>query len=167
MLSNCGAEKTLVSLLDSKETKPANPKGNQSWIFIGRIDVEAPILWPPNAKSQLIGKFPDARKDWRREEKGTTEDEMVGWHHQLDGHELEQTLEDGEGQRSLRFLGSQSQTWLNWTTATRFSKKYFKIIASLFCFAPTFLAFFQLLVVTVLSLAKWFLWLATFSFRFC
>ena len=81
-------EKTLESSLDCKEIKPVNPKGNQPWIFIGRIDAEAetPILWPPDAKSRLIGKEPDAGKDWRWEEKGTTEDEMVGWHHQLNGH---------------------------------------------------------------------------------
>ena len=82
-------EKTLESPLDCKEIKPVSPKGNQSWIFIGKTDAEAPILWPPNGKNWLIWKDPDAGKDWRREEKGTTEDEMVGWHHQLDGHEFE------------------------------------------------------------------------------
>ena len=78
----------LESPLDSKEIQPVNPKGNQSWIFIGRTDVEAetPILWPPDAKNWLIGKDPDAGKDWGQEEKGMTEDEMVGWHHRLDGH---------------------------------------------------------------------------------
>ena len=82
-------EKTLESNLDCK-IKPVNPKGNQSWIFIRRIDAEvkAPILWPPDAKNWLIGKDPDAGKDWRQEEKGMTEDEMVGWHHWLDGQEL-------------------------------------------------------------------------------
>ena len=96
-------EKTLKSPPDCKEIKPANPKGNQPWIFIGRTDAEteAPILWPPDVKSWLIGKNPDAGKDWRREEKGTTEDEMVGWHHQLNGHEFEQTPGDGERQGSL------------------------------------------------------------------
>ena len=81
-------EKTLESPLDSKEIHTANPKGNQSWIFIGRTDAEAEILilWPPDVKNWLIGKDPDAGKDWRREEKGPTEDEMVGWHHWLDGH---------------------------------------------------------------------------------
>ena len=84
-------EKTLESLLDSKEIKPVNLKGNQSWIFIGRTDAEAeaPILWPPDVKNWLTGKDPDAGKDWSQEEKGTTEDEMVGWHHQLNGHESE------------------------------------------------------------------------------
>ena len=84
-------EKTLKRPLDCKEIKPVNPKGSQSWVFIGRTDVEAetPILWPPDVRNSLIGKDPDAGKDWRREEKGTTEDVMVGWHHQLDGHEFE------------------------------------------------------------------------------
>ena len=96
-------EKTLESPLNSKEIQPVHPKGNQSWIFIGRTEAEAeaPILWPPDAKSQLTGKDPDVRKDWGREEKGVTEDEMVGWHHRLSGHEFEQTLGDSEGQGSL------------------------------------------------------------------
>ena len=84
-------EKILESPLDCKEIQPINPKGNQSWVFIGRIDVEAetPILWPPDAKSWLIWKDPDAGKDWGQEEKGMTGDEMVGWHHRLNGHEFE------------------------------------------------------------------------------
>ena len=82
-------EKTLEHPLDCKEIKPVNPKRNQPWIFIGRTDAEAPILWPPDAKSQLIGKDPDAGKDWRQEEKGMTEDEMVWWHHGLTGREFE------------------------------------------------------------------------------
>ena len=84
-------EKTLESPLDCKEIEPVHPKGNQSWIFIGSTDAEAetPILWPPDVKNWLTGKDPDAGKDWRQEEKGTTEDEMVGWHHQLNGHEFE------------------------------------------------------------------------------
>ena len=96
-------EKTLESLLDSKEIKPVNPKGNQPWIFIRRTDTEAeaPILWPPDAKSQLTGKDPDVGKDWGQEEKGMTEDEMFGWHHRLSGHEFEQTLADSEGQGRL------------------------------------------------------------------
>ena len=91
------------SSLNYKEIQPVNPKGNQSWIFIARTDAEAeaPTLWPSDAKSQLIGKDPDAGKDWGQEEKRTREDEMVGWHHQLDGHEFEQALGDGDGQRSL------------------------------------------------------------------
>ena len=85
-------QKTLKSPLDCKEIKPVHPKADQSWVFIGRTDVEAeaPILWPPDVKNWLIGKDPDAGKDWWQEEKGTTEDEMVGWHHRLNGHEFEQ-----------------------------------------------------------------------------
>ena len=96
-------EKTLESPLDCKEIKPVNPKGNQPWIFIGRTDAEAeaPILWPPDVKSWLIWKDPDAGKDWGQEEKGVTEDEMAGWHHRLNEHEFEQTQGDSEGQRSL------------------------------------------------------------------
>ena len=96
-------EKTLESPLDCKEIQPVHPKGNQFWIFIWRTDTEAetPILWPPDAKKWLIGKDSDARKDWKREEKGTTEDEMVGWHHQLNGHEFEQALGDSKGQGRL------------------------------------------------------------------
>ena len=94
---------TLESPLDSKEIKLVNPKGNQPWIFIRRTDAEAeaPILWPPDSKNWLIGKDPDARKDWGQEEKGTTEDEMVGWHQQFNGHESEQIQRDSEGQGSL------------------------------------------------------------------
>ena len=94
-------EKTLESPLDCNEIKPVNPNRNQSWIFIGRTDAEAPILWTPDAKSQFIRKDPEAGKDWRQEEKEMTEDEMVGWHHQLNGHEFEQASGDGEGQGSL------------------------------------------------------------------
>ena len=84
-------EKTLESLLDCKEIQPVHPKGDQSWVFIGRTDAEAetPVLRPPHAKSRLIGKDPDAGRDWGQEERGTTEDEIVGWHHQLDGHGFE------------------------------------------------------------------------------
>ena len=87
-------EKTLESPLDCKEIQPVHPKGNQSWLFIGSTDAEAeaPILWPPDVNSWLTGKDPDAGKDWRREEKGTTEEEMVGWHHRLNGREFEKTL---------------------------------------------------------------------------
>ena len=96
-------EKTLESPLDCKTIKPVHPKGNQSWIFIGRTvaEAEAPILWPPEVKNWLIGKDPDAGQDWRQEEKGMTEDEMVGWQHRLNGHESEQALGVGDGQGSL------------------------------------------------------------------
>ena len=93
-------EKTPESPLDSKEIKPVNPKGNQSWLFTGRTDAEAeiPILWPPDVMNWLTGKDPDAGKDWRQEDKGTTDDEVVGWHHQSDGHEFEQVPGVGDGQ---------------------------------------------------------------------
>jgi len=96
-------EKTLESPLDCKEIQPVHSKGDQSWTFIGRTDAEAetPILWSPDAKNWLIGKDPDAGKDWGQEEKGMTEDEMVGWHHQLDGCEFEQAPGVGDGQGSL------------------------------------------------------------------
>ena len=95
-------DKTLESLLKCKEIKPVNPKGNQSWIFIGRTDAEAetPILWPPDVKNWLVGKDPDDGKDWRQE-KGMTKDEMVGWYHWLNGHESEQALGGGGGQGGL------------------------------------------------------------------
>ena len=96
-------EKTFESPLDCKEIKPINPKGNQPWIFLGRTDAEAeaPILWPPYVKSQLIGKDPDVGKGWRQEEKGMTEDEIVGWHHWLKVLEVEQAMGVGDGQQSL------------------------------------------------------------------
>ena len=110
----------LKSPLDSKEIKPVNPKGNQPWLFTERTDAEAPILWPPDAKSKLTGKDPDAGKDWRREEKGKTEDEMTGWHHQLNGHEFEQALGVGDGQGNLACSVAHgvAKSWTrlsNWT----------------------------------------------------
>ena len=107
-----------------KEIRPVHPKGNQSWIFIGRTDAEAEtaILWPPDAKNWLIWKDPDAGKDWRCEEKGMTEDEMVGWHHQLNGHEFELVM-DREAWRAVVHGAAKSWTWLsdwtelNWTEA--------------------------------------------------
>ena len=119
-------EKTLESSLDCGEIQPVHPKGSQSWVFTGRTDAEAetPILWPPDVKSWLIGKDPDAGRDWGQEEKGTTEDEMAGWHHQLDGHEFEWTPGVCDGQGGLACCDSccwKSQTrlsdWteLNWT----------------------------------------------------
>ena len=99
-------EKTLENPLDCKEIKSANPKGNQPWLFIGKIDAEAPIFWSPDAKSQLNEKDPDAGKDWRQEKKGAIEDEMIEWHHQLNEDECEQTSGDSEGQGSLGVLQS-------------------------------------------------------------
>ena len=97
----------LSPLESSKEIKPVNPKGNQPWIFIGKTDAEAPILCPPNVKSWLIGKDPDAGRDWGQEEKGTTEDEMAEWHHQLDRHEFGRAQGDGHGQGSLECCSPQ------------------------------------------------------------
>ena len=96
-------EKTLESSLNCKEIKPINPKRNQSWIFVGRTDAEAetPILWPPDAKNWLIGKDLDAGQDWRQEEKGTTEDELLGWHHWFNGHGFGWTPGAGDGQGGL------------------------------------------------------------------
>ena len=114
-------EKTLESSLDCKEIQLVNPKGDQSWVFIGRTHAEAetPVLWPPHAKSWLIGKDLDDGRDWGQEEEGTTEDEMAGWHHQLDGHEFEWTPGVGDGQRGLvccNSWGRKSQTRLSdWT----------------------------------------------------
>ena len=116
-------EKTLESPLDCKEIQSVHPKGDQSWVFIGRTDAEAetPVLWPPDAKSWLIGKDPDAGKDWGQEEKGTTEDEMVGWHHWLNGHEFGKTLGVGDGQGGLTCYNSWGRNeWdmtkqVNWT----------------------------------------------------
>ena len=111
-----------AAAVDCKEVKPVKPRGNQSWLFIGRTDAEAETLihWSPDGKSQLIGKDPDAGKDCRWE-KGTTENQMVGWHHQLDGHEFEQALGAGDGQGSLAWCSPwgckelDTIDWVNWT----------------------------------------------------
>ena len=116
-------EKTLESPLDCKKIQPVYPKGDQSWVCIGWTDAEAetPIVWPPDAKTWLIGKDPDAGKDWRQEEKGMTEDKMVGWHHRLNGHGFGWTPGVGEGQGGLACCSSwghkESDTTgqLNWT----------------------------------------------------
>ena len=116
-------EKTVKSPLDSKEIQPVHPKGNQSWIFVARTDAEAetPILWPADAKNWLFGKDPDAGKVWRQEEKGTTEAEMFGWHHRLDGHEFEYAPGAGDGCGSFvccspwgHKVGHDWVTELNW-----------------------------------------------------
>ena len=120
-------EKTLESPLDCKEIQLVHPNGDQSWVFIGRTDAEAetPILWPPNTKSWLIGKDPDAGKDWGQEKKGMTEDEMVGWHHWLDGHGSGWTPGVGDGQGGLARCGSwlvsesDMTERLNWTDLSR------------------------------------------------
>ena len=122
----------LESPLDCKEIKQVNPKGNQSWILIERTDAEAetPILWPSDVKSWLTGKDPDAGKDWEQEEKGMTEDEMVGWHHRLNGHEFGRTPGVGDGQGRLACCSSwgckelDTTEWLNWLNRT--IKYFFK-----------------------------------------
>jgi len=121
MPSNCGVGEDSLESLDSKEIKPVNSKGNRPWIFIGGIDAdaEALILRPFDVNWQFTGKDPDAGKDWRQEEKGMTEDEMIGWNNQLDGREFKQALEDGEGQGSLVWCSpwghkeSDTTDWLN------------------------------------------------------
>ena len=116
-------QKTLESPLDCKDVQPVLHKANQSWILIGRTNAEAvaPILWRPDVKKWLLGKDTDAGKDWKQEEKGTTEDEMVGWHHWLDGHEFERALRVGDRQGSLECCSPwdwkelDTTEWLNWT----------------------------------------------------
>ena len=116
-------EKTVESPLDCKEVQSVHPKGDQSWVFIGRTDAEAetPILWPPDATSWLIWTDPDAGKDWRREEKGMTEDKMLGWHHWLNGHEFKKAPGVGDGHGGLACCSppgckeTDMTEWLNWT----------------------------------------------------
>ena len=125
--------KILESTLDWKEIQPVHSKGDQSWVFIGRTDPEAktPMLWPPHVKSWLIGKDPDAGRDWGQEEKGTTEDEVVGWHHWLDGHEFAWTPGVGDGQGGLvccdswvrKELGTTE--WLNWTESMTMEERIY------------------------------------------
>ena len=116
-------EKTLESPLDRKEIKPVNPKENQSWLVIGRTDAEAeaPTLWPPNVKTWLIGKDPDAGKDWRQEEK-ETEDEMAGWHHRPDGREFEWTPGVGDGQGGLACCDSWGRKESNTTERLKWTE---------------------------------------------
>ena len=119
-------EKTLESPLDCKEIKPVNPKGNQSWIFIRRTDAKALILWLPDVKGRLIGKGPNAGKDWGQEEKGMIEGEMVGWHHRLNRHEFEQALRNGEGQGSLACCspwGHKEPDTTEWLNNKKYSNK--------------------------------------------
>ena len=140
-------EKTLENSLDCKEIQPVNPKGNQSWMFTGRTDAEAeaPILWPPDMKNWLIGKDPDAGKDWRQEEKGMTEDEMVGWHHWLKRHEFEWAPGVGKGQGRLvccspwgcKDLDMTEQ--LNWTDSLLFFFLYVNFFSNLLFSFFTFL----------------------------
>ena len=131
-------EKTLESPLDCKEIQPVHPKVNQSWILTGRTDAEAetPILWPPDEKNWLIWKDPDAGKDWRQEKKGTTEEEMVGWHHRLDGHEFGWTPGVGDGQGGLAccspwgYKESDTTERLTWTELiSSYGKTQLKFLA--------------------------------------
>ena len=124
-------EKTLESLLDCKEIQPVHSNGDQPWVFFGRNDAKAetPILWPPYVKSWLIGKDSDAARDWGQDEKGTTEDEMAGWHHRLDGHKFEWTPGDGDGQGGLACCDSWGRKEsditerLNWTELNEFPNR--------------------------------------------
>ena len=122
-------EKTLKRPLDSKEIKLVNSKENQPWIFTGRTDAESSRLWLPDGKSWLIGKDTDSGKDWRQEKKGVLEDEMVGWHHWLNGHEFEQIPGDAEGQGSLAYcihgVAKIQMLFTNWTTTTEFTFQMF------------------------------------------
>ena len=123
-------DKTLESPLDCKKTQPVHPKGDQAWVFIGRTDAEAEtqIIWPPHAKSWLIGKDPDAGRDWGQEEKGTTEDEMVGWHHWPDGHEFEPALGVGDEWGSLACCspwGHKESDMTEWLTNSSKNRTFY------------------------------------------
>ena len=134
MLLNCGVGEDFWESL--KEIQPVHPKGNQSWVFMERTDAEAesPVLWPPDAKSWLIGKDPDAGKDWGQEEKGTTEDEMVGWYHRLSEYEFEWNPVVGDGQGCLVCCSPwgckelATTEWLNWTEAAFFIGHHYQYI---------------------------------------
>ena len=136
MLLNCGVGEDSWDPLDYKEIQPAHPKGDYSWVFTGGTDVEAktPILWPSDAESWLIGKDPDAGKDWGQEEKGTTDDEMVGWHHWLNGHGFGWTLGVGDGQGGLACCSSWARKesdmteQLNWAEPSFISSICFWIL---------------------------------------
>ena len=132
-------DKTLESPLYCKKIQPVHPKGDQSWVFIGRtaVGAEAPILWPPDVKSWLVWRDPDAGNDWGQEEKGTTEDEMIGWHHWLNGHGFGWTPRGGDGREAWRAVVhgvAKSRTWLsdwtelNWYTPKIFDKTELQII---------------------------------------
>ena len=147
MLLNCGVGEDSWESLDCKEIQPVHPKGDQPWDFFGRNDAKAetPLLWPPHGKSWLTGKDSDAGRDWGQEEKGTTEDEMAGWHHRLYAHEFEWTLGDGDGQGGLACSDSwghkelDTTEGLNWTELNilfrMFSLKNISIAAVQSCLA--------------------------------
>ena len=123
----------LESALDSKENKPVNPKGIQPWIFIKKTDTEVPFLWPPDAKNWLTGKDSDGGKDWRHEEKDATEDEMVGWHHQLKGHEFEQAPGDIEEQESLVWYSSWGRKELDRILQLNYNSEIYSV-STLLCY---------------------------------
>ena len=131
MLLKCGVEKTLESPLDCKKIKPVNPKGNESWICTGRIDAEAPVLWPPDVKNWFIGRDSDAGKDRRQEETGMTEDEMVGWHHRLDGHGFGWTLGVGDRLGGLACCDSWGRKELDTTEQLNWTDRFWVVMFSL------------------------------------
>ena len=137
------SEKTLESPLDCKEVQPVHSEGDQAWVFFGRTDAKAetPVLWPPHAKSWLIGKDSDAGRDWQQEEKGMTEDEMAGWHHWLDGRESEWTLEVGDGQGGLVCWDSRGHKDLDTTEQLNWTEWYFISRIKLCAFYEFFLYF--------------------------
>ena len=148
MLLNCGIREDSWNFLDCKEIKPVNSKGNQSWTFTGRTDAEAetPILWP-DVKNWFLGKDPDAGKDWRQKKRGRTEDEMVGWHHWLDGHEFEQAPGDSEGQGGLACCSpwgrkesdmTERLNWTDWPSIRKSSEKCLLIVFAYFLIWFTF-----------------------------
>ena len=154
-------------LLNCKEIKSANPKGNQPWVFIGRTDAEAetPIFWPPDVKNWLIGKDPDAGKDWRQEEKGMTEDEVIGWHHRLYGHEsskLRKLVMDREALRAAMCGYTKSRTWLstdlNWTECSARNNPPLAVHNSI-SFSPVsqchFMSFLEFTISNVLHYITW------------
>ena len=158
-------EKSLESPSDCKETQPVHPKGNQSWIFMGRTDAEAeaPILRPPAGKNWLTGKDPDAGKDWRQEETGTRENEMVGWHHWLDGHEFEQTLGFGDGQGGLACCSPWGRRvrhdgWLNWADISRGTTAWCVYLSC----QPALLSCFSYFI-----LIQWFQWFRSVTVNHC
>ena len=141
-------EKTVECPLDSKEIKPVNLKGNQSWILIGRTNAEAWLLWPPDAKSCIIGKDLDGGKDWGQKEKRVTEDEMVGWHHCFNGHEFGQTLEDSEGQRDLVCCSPWSHKESDMTEQLNWTDIYTCVF--LFCLICLYFVFYSFLAASCL-----------------
>ena len=146
MLLNCATP------LDCEEIQPVHPKGDQSWVFIGgtHVEAETPILWPPNLKSWLIWKDPDAGKDWGQEEKGMTEDEMVGWHHWLDGHEFGWTPGVGDGQGGLACFGSWGRKELDTTERLNWTEYLCLLIYCLGCFSSKEQASFNFMAVVII-----------------